>query len=806
VSALLGDLAYAGRLLRKAPGSALVIILTLAVALGATTAMFSVVDGVLLKRLPVKDQDRLLVVWTSIPERGFQHWALSYTSYLGLRERLRTVSGVAAHPYSGAMGALLHLDGNTAIRVQQLAVTGEWFDVLGVRPRAGRLLTPADDHSGSPPAVVLSSGLAERFFGTVDNAVGQRVRIYDVTFTVVGVTPADFEYPRTAQAWVPSVRVRDSPYVAWDLVARVAPGFTKQQTISDLTLALAALPPEGGSLGGIAKNQVIHAESFADNVVGTVRAPLLMLGAGVLLMLTVAGVNVAHLLIARSIVRRQELSVRAAVGATRFQLVRLVATDAVLLTAIAAFLGAFVALAALKAILALAPAELPRLAEVGIDRRALSFAIATAMLVAITITTLPALRTASVEAAESLRTRERGNSRGSRGHWLKHALLVGQIAITTIVLSTAALMLSSLERMRRLDVGLAAQDVLLGELDLPSFRRSEPAAIQQEMVRIAEHAATLPGVRHASAVATAPFAGTQGVDATVFAEGQTTVDTANPIVNYEGVDASYFDTIGLPILRGRGIDRRDREGSQPVVVINETFARTFWPGADPIGRRIKWGSAQSDSPWLTVVGLVADARYRDLAVVRPSVYVPYAHGIPVTPGYIAVRAENPGAAEALRRAVSDLAPGATVVRIDPLPQLLAAPLARPQFQTTLASLFATLALLLSVIGIYGVLSFAIQQRRREIGIRIALGATSSRVRRLVLSQAIAIGVLGVMSGVGGALAVNRLVEPLLFGVTATEPLVLSGAAVGCFLAVLSAALLPTRTATRTDPLLVLRSE
>jgi putative ABC transport system permease protein len=429
------------------------------------------------------------------------------------------------------------------------------------------------------------------------------------------------------------------------------------------------------------------------------------------------------------------------------------------------------------------------------------------MLVAITMTTLPALRTASVEAAESLRTRERGNSRGSRGQWLKHALLIGQIAITTIVLSTAALMLSSLERMRRLDVGLAPQDVLLGELDLPSFRRSEPAAIQQELMRIAEHAATLPGVRYASAVQSAPFAGTQGVDATVFAEGQTTVDTANPIVNYEGVDASYFDTIGLPVLRGRGIDRRDREGSQPVVVVNETFARTFWPGADPIGRRIKWGSAQSDSPWFTVVGLVADARYRELTFVRPSVYVPYAHGIPVTPGYVAVRAEKPGAAaEALRRAVSDLAPGATVVRIDPLPQLLAAPLARPRFQTTLASFFATLALLLSLIGIYGVLSFAVRQRRREIGIRIALGATPSRVRRLVLSQAIVIGVLGVLPGVAGAFAVGRFVEPLLFGVTATEPLVVSSAAACCFLSVVLAAFLPTRSATRTDPLLVLRSE
>jgi putative ABC transport system permease protein len=361
--------------------------------------------------------------------------------------------------------------------------------------------------------------------------------------------------------------------------------------------------------------------------------------------------------------------------------------------------------------------------------------------------------------------------------------------------------------MQRLDVGFVARDVLLATVAIPPSRYAEPPELQRAMVRLADHVATLPGVSRATAVVTPPFAGTQGVDAMVFAEGQTSLDRANPIVNYEGADASYFATLGLPILRGRAIDQHDRVASAPVVVVNAEFARLFWPGGTAIGRRIKWGSAQSPGPWRTVVGVVTDARYREFTSVRPSVYVPYEQGIPVSPGYLAVRTDRPGAAAAaIRRAVADLEPGAAVVSVERLPELLAAPLARPRFQAALVICFAALGLLLSVVGTYGTLSFLVRQRRREIGIRIALGAAPSRVRVLVLRQGLAIGVLGVLLGTAGALAVGRFVQPLLFDVTATDPVVLSVAGALSLLAALAAALVPTRMATRTDPMLVLRSE
>ena len=808
MSALIADLAHAVRVLRASPGFALVTIATLALAIGATTAMFSVVDGVLFKPLPVEDERRLLVVWTSKPERGFSHWPFSYASYDGMRERLRTVSGVGAHPYAGTLPAVLRLNDGSAMPLQRTAVTGEWFDVLGVRPRAGRLLTAADDRVGAPPVAVLSSGIAERLFGGISEAIDRRVRLQETTFTVVGVAPAAFDYPRNADAWVAAVWVRDSPYVAWDMVVRVAPGFTREQAVADLTMALATLPAETGPLGPITR-QIIHAQTFADHVVGDVRPALLMLGAGVLLMLIVAGLNVANLLIARGLERQRELSVRAAIGASRARLVRLLATEAGVLAATAAVIAVLVASVALEALLVLAPAEMPRIAEVALDARALAFTVALAVLIAIVFGTLPAFRTASVEPAQALRAPGGSIGPDPSRHWLRHALVVGQIAAAMLVMSTAGLLVASVDRMRRLNVGFAAQELFLAEVSLPPSRYPEPVDVQRAMSRLAEHTATLPGVTRASAVVAAPFAGTQGVDATVFGEGQAIRggESANPIVNYEGVDSSYFATVGVPVLRGRATDGRDRAGSEPVVVVNETFARLFWPGKDPIGRRIKWGSSSSHNPWLTVVGLAADARYRELTTIRPGIYVPYAHGIPVSPGYLVARGTDPASVTgAIRRAVADQQPGAAIVSIEPLPNLLAAPLARPRFQSTLAVCFAALACLLSIVGTHGMLSFHVRQRRRDIGIRMALGAGPSNVRGLVLRPGLTTGTLGVLIGVALAFAGRRLLQPLLFGVTAGDPLVLIGTAASLLIFVLAATAAPIRVATRTDPLLVLRGE
>jgi putative ABC transport system permease protein len=796
------DVRYALRILRLHPGFTATASLTLALGIGATTAVFTVVDGVLLKPFPVKDQQRLLVVWKSAPDRGMANWPFNYRSYEGMRERLHTVTGLAAHPYADTLTGVLHRDDGSAQSLQRTAVTGEWFNVVGVLPRAGRLLTAADDRVGAAPVVVLSSVLAERLFGNVGNAIGRTLRVDEGACTVVGVTPAGFEYPRGAEAWMPAAPFRPSPYVAWNLMARVAPGFTIEQARAELQSVMASLKTEPGLSG-----QRISAMPFGDVMVGDVRLALLMLGGAVVLMLIVAGVNVANLLLVRGLARRREFAVRTAIGASRGRLVRQLATEALVLSAGGAVLAAFVAQMALRGLLALAPAELPRISTIAIDGRALTFTSVAAIVAALLFGILPALHTARGEPAEALRATDRSAARGTRQYWLRHGLVIAQVAVATLVLSTAGLLLRSFDRMQRLPLGFAAEGVVLAEVALPSSRYPEPADLQRAMVRLAEYVATLPGISHASAVVSQPFAGTQGVDAIVYAEGQRINESANPFVNYEGTDPYYFATLGLPILRGRGIEARDRARSQPVLVVNESFARLFWPGQDPIGRRIEFAHERSAGKWRTVVGLVADTRYRELTTVRPSIYVPYPQGIPVGVSYLAVRTTSPTSiAGVIRQALMKEEPGAAVTSVTPLPRLLAAPLARPRFQSALITSFGTLGFVLSVIGTYGVLAFFVRQRRREIGIRMALGAAPSNVRRLVLRQGLFIGVVGAGLGVAAAFAAGRLLQPLLFEVTPTDPLALLTTAAALIASTVAATLLPTRMAARTNPLIVLRND
>ena len=806
MSNLLADAKYALRLLRKSPGFAVATVATLALAIGATTAMFSVLDGVLLKPLPVKDQNRLLVVWTSVPERGFDHWPFSYNSFVGIRDRVRTVDGIAAQPYSGTLPAVLHVDDGSAMPLQRTAVSGAWFDVLGTQARAGRLLTEADDRAGAARVVVLSGGMANRLFGSAEAAIGHTLRLDEDTYTVAGVTPVEFDYPRGAEAWVAAVWFRDSPFVAWDLVMRIAPGFRIEQTVSDLTGAMRTLPAEAGPLGPVTPKQIVHARTLADDIVGAVRRPVVMLAVGVVLMLIVAGVNVANLLIARGVARRRELSVRAAIGASRLQLVRHLAMESILLTCAGAVAAVFVGTVLLRAILALAPPELPRLAQIAIDGRALACTAIAAAFVAVVFGALPAIHAIRTEPAEALRSRDDGAAVPS-GQWFRHALVVAQIATTMIVMFAAGRLVKSLSRLERLDVGFPPQNLFLAEVGLPPSRYPAPADVQRAMVSLGEDVARSPGVIGATAVATPPFAGTQGVDAVVFAEGQVIEETGSPVVNYEGVDGSYFATVGVPILRGRGIDSRDRAGSAPVVVVSEGFGRLFWPGMDPIGRRLKWGSSGSKNPWLTVVGVARDTRYRELAVARPTIYVPYAHGIPVSPGYIAIRAANPAiGAGVVRSAMAADEPGGVLVSVDEVPHLLAAPLARPRFQTTVAACLGGLALVLAVVGIYSVLSLLVRQRRREIGIRISLGATPSAVRGLVLRQGVAMSAAGIMLGLAAALPIGRLIHSLLFDVELLDRAVLVATASCVLVAAIAATVIPMRAAARTDPVAVLRGE
>jgi putative ABC transport system permease protein len=802
---ILLDTRFALRTSLRNPGFTLLVIVTLGLGIGATTAVFGVVDGILLKPLPVKDQRELLVAWTSIP--GFEHWPFSYAAFDGMRERLRTASGIGAHPYASPMPVVV--DTNREARLLQVtAVTGNWFDVLGVRPIAGRLFGTQDDHIGAVPVLVLSSGVARRLFGSISNALNRTLAVDGSTYTVVGVAPADFEYPHSTEAWTaatPFITRRehvtslfDANRVRWEAVARVAPGYTPAQTRAELASALATLPRESTTLSP----QMIRTASFADVVLGDVRRGLLMLAAAVLFVLIVSCANVANLLLVRGIARRHELATRVAIGANRSRIIRQLATETLLLAACGTAMAIFVADATLRLLLALAPTDLPRLSQIQINGRVLTFSAGIAMLVAMIVGIVPAFQRAAL-----LRMPDGRLGLGNDRYWLRHGLVIAQIALTVVMMSAAGLLLSSLDRLRQIDIGFDPKDVELVDVALPPSQYPEPFDQQRMLMQLAKRVAVIPGVAGATALYEHPFAGSEGADISVFADDQSFDKTTKPFVNYEGVDSAYFATLDLPILQGRGIEDRDRAGTESVVVVNEAFARLFWPGSDPVGRRIRWAFEGSKGDGRRVVGLAADTRYRELTTTRPTVYVPYEQGIPISPRYIAVRTNGPiDVAGAIRRAVSNEDPGSKVIGITPLPRLLAAPLVRPRFQFTLIASFAILGLLLSVVGTYGVLAFFVGQRTPEIGIRMALGAKPSSVFRLIIHQGLLVGVIGVSVGIAAAAAAGSFLQPLLFGVTAHDPLVLSAAAIAIFAITIVAAVPPARVAMRTDPWLVIRNE
>ena len=705
-----------------------------------------------------------------------------------------TVSGVAAHPYAGAIPAAMQRPDGSAASINRTMVTGNWFEVLGVRPNAGRLLRPSDDEKGAAPVAVVSTGAALRFFGGVRDAIGQTLRVDDTSYTIVGVTPRDFDFPRTADVWVPAVRYRDVGMLAWHILVRVGRDATAEQTRGELGIALSALDTEKDGVR-------INATPFADVVVGDVRPALVVLGSTMFLMWVAASVNVVNLLLVRNTTRERDFAVRTALGATRGQLLMEASVEAAALAAASVAIGLGIAHLALPAFLALAPAELPRLAAIEIDGRALAFA-AVAGLIAVVLGTIPALWSFTREPGETLKA---GHNRGTTGkgrHRLRGGLVVAQVAIATVVLSTAGLLLRSFDRMQRLDLGFAPDSVVLAEIRLPISRAVE---WQRAMSQLAERVAMRPGIRAATAIGSQPFAGTQGADGSLFGEGQALEARATPMVNYEGVDAYYFSAMQLPIVRGRAIDAGDRADSQKVVVINEALATMFWPGQDPIGRRVRWDWEKAAD--ITVVGVAADTRYREFATARPTVYVPYGQGIPVMPRFIAIRTPSPtGLAELVRESLDETVPGGLVLGLSSLPELLTAPLARPRFQSSLVGAFALLGVILAVVGTYSVTALTVRLRTRELGIRLALGAGLTHVGWLVLRQGISLGTAGVCLGVAGATLAGRAVQPMLFEVDSSNPLVFLVTAAMLLLATIGATVVPTRRATRTDPMLVMRND
>jgi len=819
------DLRQALRSLRKSPGFTLVSVLTLALGIGANTAIFSVVNAVLLRPAPIEDLDRLVMVWETDRNTGTTREPASVPDYLDFRARAQTVGPVAAL-MSGDVN--LTPPSGDPVRLAALSVTREFLPLLGIAPVLGRSFTEDEDRARGPAVALISESLWERMFGRDPAAIGKTVRLDERPYSIVGVIPdaADFgvlqvltaaAYSRgfadrsdraRVDVWTPlqadpQSLPRDTHPIF--VLGRLAPGMTPasvQQEMSAIATDLEKTYPSNDGRG-------VFVEPLASVVFDPVRPALLLLLGTVALVALVACVNVANLLLARGAARLREVAVRTALGAGDGRIARQFFVESLVLTLAAAAAGVALAYAGTGALVAIAPGDVPRLSSVAIDVRVLAATLGLSALVALLFGTVPTLQARRVDLLSALKS-ESGASAGSRrgrGR-LRAALVVAELALAVVLVTGAGLLIKSFWHVQEVDPGFRAAGVLKAEYQLPPSRYPVDFKVWPDFKEM--HAFTDSLLARASAlpgVASAAIAGNHPLDPgftnSFVVVGREAEAKTWPEISVRRVTPGYFRTVGLPLRRGRLLGDTDRTTAQPVLIVNEAAAGRFFPGRDPIGSRIAfWGAAR------TIVGVVANEKFHGVAEADPiAVYVPLAQAPSANgAGVLLVRTNGDPAAvaPAVRAAIRDTDPALAIFGVEPFDATLSRSLSQRRFTMLLVGLFAALALALAAIGVHGVLSYTVAARTREIGIRVALGARPGRVVRLVVSQGLALALGGLAIGLVGSFALSRALESLLFGVTPTDPV--TYLAVGGFLVLVAcgASLVPARRAARVDPLVALR--
>ena len=792
----------------RTPGFAVTAVLTLALGIGLSVAVFTVADALLLRKLPFRDQDRLVVLWGQGADRSFDNWPLELADARDFARQSRALERVAFFAYEGAWPQPI-LDGDRMSRLRQALVSGEFFEVLGARPVLGRALVAEDDVVGAAPVVVLSHGAWQRQFGGIPEALGRHIVLHGngVAYTIVGVMPQGFDYPKGTDFWAPLVPARttpgtDSTFAHVDVIGRLRPGARPGAARDELS---AFFGRPGSSSWQRSLRGVVN--PLPRLILGETKPAVIVFAVAAALLLLITCVNVANLLLVRGLARMREIAVRSALGAGRGRvIVQLLGENAFLAIAGGA-LGVTVAAAAVRAFVAFAPAGLPRLDEIQVDATALAGALGIITLAMLLFGLAPAIMTSRVELQQVLRSGMRQSmSRGPR--LATEGLVVGQVALAVLVLSAAGLLARSLLKLERAELAFEPSHLLIGEL---AFRydqvdsREEQLAFLGQLLPVVR---AVPGVLAVSPVVAIPFSGSGGWDGSPAAEGQSADEASrNPMVNLEVVVPDYFTTLGIPLLRGRRFTEEDREGAPAVVVISQSAARHYWPGGDALGKRLMMGAKLETAA--TVVGVVPDTRYRNLRDARPSVYYPLRQSFfPFAPMTLAIRTSGLPAdlVPALRHAIGSIDPGVALASAAPFDVFLDGPLAQPRLNALLLAVFAGAAVALAAIGLFGVMATMVGQRTREFGVRMALGATAGELRRMVLRRGLALATAGMVTGLLGALLANRLLLSLLYEVSPTDAVTFTVVAVLLLTIATLASLIPARSSTRIDPVLALRAE
>src|SRR5262245_41286036 len=792
----LQDVRFALRLLVKRPGFAAVAILTLALGVGASTSIFSVVEAVLLRPLPFAEPDRL--VQLTIRGADGDTYPLPDTDFIAWREQNQAFSSVAV--YDSGAGLALTGEGD-AERIIVRNVTDRFFATLGVTPLLGRTFTDGEDKPGAPKAIVLSEAFWQRHYHGDSRAVGRSVVLDGVSHTIVGVMPAAFAFPdKDLDGWrvlTMQPPQRRGPFYTW------AVGRLKPDTTLERARANGAVIADGLKRRYPGQNLWSYSlVPLQEQMVGDVRRMLYLVFGAVGFLLLIATANVANLLLARAGSRTREIAVRAAIGAGRGRIVSQLVTESVVLGVLSGLAGLLMAQWGTRALLAIAPAGIPRLTEVRLNATVFAFAVGVASLCGVLFGLAPALRVAGLPLVEGLKEGGRtGASAGQRR--TQRALVVCEIALALVLSVGAGLMIRSMAALTSVDPGFKPTQLVMFSLRLPGLRYDTPQKISAMYDALRARLEGDPAIRSVGSATSLPPDLNSMTDSFTAEGQQTPANQAPPVAPLIFADENYFKTLGVPLVAGRFFDERDVPGGPPVVIVNETLARRYFPGGNAVGRRLKVGGPERPgNPFMEIVGVVGDVKYSGLNAAPEPAYYLADRQQPFLRRFVLVRtaADPRSALNSIRAAMSALDRDVPVAKLYTIDQLMDESVAAPRFRTTLVAVFAVVGLVLAAIGIYGVMAYTVSERARELGVRLALGATKRDVMRMVLGEAVALAAAGVVLGVIGAVATTRLTAALLFGVTPTDPATFVSIAAVLMAIALAGSYVPARRATGVDPM------
>jgi putative ABC transport system permease protein len=797
------DVRHAIRMLSHNPGFSLVALLTFAIGIGVNTAVFSVFNGVLLRPLPYPEPDRITMVWLDNRRLGIREDITSHPNFRDWRDQNASYAHLAAvTPTSFSLTG-----SDEPERLSGAQATANFFDVMGVRPLLGRVFDESHETPGKDLVVVLSYGLWQRKFGGASDVLGRTVVLSGRPYEIIGVMPSDLRVPEKAQLWkplAPSDDLRNARGSFWlPVIGRLKPGVPVEQAQTEMSGISARLEEQYPSNRGYGAYVVpLHRQ-----LVGDIERSLIVLLSAVGFVLLIACANLGNLILGRTAARRKELAIRTALGAKRGTLIRQIVTEALVLSVAGSVLGLVLANWTIGFFLTLGDESIPRTESITIDGRVLAFTLLLAGISALLAGVIPALHASRAVVVESLREggREGGPVASRR---TRSALVAAEVALAFVLLAGAGILMRTLWSMQQVDRGFSPEGIAVATVSLPGTLFPKPPDVRGFYDRLLEAVRALPGVESAATTTGVllPLLANSGIFS--FEGKPLPPEEARIEFPVEVVSPGFFETLRISLASGRTFTHQDHADAPRAVIINESLAQFGWPGEDPIGRRMRAGDEESTAPWLTVVGVIRDIRRSDVTrAIRPELYMCALQSTPRTQTLLVRTAGNPSAIlPAIRAEVRKLNPQLPLFEAGTLQSELSDTLNQPRFRAVLLAGFAMIALMLATIGIYGVTAHAVGQRRHEVGIRMALGATAPEVLTMIMGQHLRPALLGVALGVAGAIALSRFLKALVYGVGASDPVTLVVMGSALVAAAAAACWIPARRATRVDPLIALRAE